>query len=64
MVTIVPQVRVHPINKDTKFLILACDGIWDCKSSQQTVDYFTKSLWSDQKAPLTCLLYTSDAADE
>lgn len=34
MVTIVPQVRVHNINKDTKFLILACDGIWDCKSSQ------------------------------
>ena len=29
-----PDVTVHEINKDTKFLICACDGIWDCMSSQ------------------------------
>lgn len=37
MVTAFPDVVVKPLHKDVEFLILACDGIWDCKTSDQAV---------------------------
>ena len=33
-VTAVPEIVVKPLHKDIKFLVLACDGIWDCKTSE------------------------------
>lgn len=33
MVTAYPDVRVEKIGSDIEFIILACDGIWDCTSS-------------------------------
>jgi len=36
----VPDVRIEKISSDTDFLIVACDGIWDCLTSQEAVDYF------------------------
>ncbi|KAJ7587412.1 phosphatase 2C-like domain-containing protein, partial [Mycena floridula] len=33
-----PEVISHTITSDDEFLVLACDGIWDCLSSQQVVD--------------------------
>lgn len=62
-VTIVPQVTMHSLNKDTKFLILACDGIWDCRTSQQTVDFFWRNLWTDKKQPTTRLCPKEELAD-
>lgn len=50
-----PQVTTHALNRDTKFLILACDGIWDCRTSQHTVDFFTRRLWTDSKQPMSRL---------
>jgi len=39
MITAMPEVRVHKIVPgETSFLIIACDGIWDCLSSQEAVD--------------------------
>lgn len=35
----VPDIKVEKILSDTDFLIIACDGIWDCLTSQETVDY-------------------------
>lgn len=29
-----PDVRSHPITENTDFFICACDGIWDCMTSQ------------------------------
>ncbi len=34
-----PDVRVEKLSNDTEFLVLACDGVWDCLTSQQVVDY-------------------------
>ncbi len=39
MVTVVPEVIVETIRPDHDFLIIACDGIWDCLTSQQAVDF-------------------------
>jgi len=34
-----PDVRTLEISPDVDFLICACDGIWDCMTSQQAVDF-------------------------
>ncbi len=39
MVTASPDLKVEKIANDTDFLIIACDGIWDCMSSQGAVDF-------------------------
>lgn len=39
MVTALPDVKVEKISNECDFLILACDGIWDCFSSQEAVNY-------------------------
>lgn len=33
MITAVPEIRKEKISNETAFLILACDGIWDCLTS-------------------------------
>ena len=40
MVTAYPDVVIKPMHKDVEFIILACDGIWDCKTSDQVIQYF------------------------
>ena len=32
-VSCVPEIKTHPIDDSCKFLIIACDGIWDCLTS-------------------------------
>ena len=39
MVSAVPDVTVEQLRPEHDFLILACDGIWDCLTSQQAVDF-------------------------
>lgn len=34
-VTCVPEIKNVPLNRDTNFMIMACDGIWDCLTSEE-----------------------------
>ncbi|EIN12613.1 PP2C-domain-containing protein [Punctularia strigosozonata HHB-11173 SS5] len=38
IITCDPDIMTHDITDDDEFLVLACDGIWDCLSSQQVVN--------------------------
>jgi len=40
-----PDVRIEPIDTQTQFVILACDGIWDVKTSQESVDFLMTRLY-------------------
>jgi protein phosphatase 2C family protein 2/3 len=39
IITADPDVTVHEITGEDEFLVIACDGIWDCLTSQQVVDF-------------------------
>jgi protein phosphatase 2C family protein 2/3 len=32
------------LTENDQFIVLGCDGIWDCKSNQQVVDFIRKGL--------------------
>ncbi|KAG0050086.1 Protein phosphatase 2C 2 [Gryganskiella cystojenkinii] len=44
IVTANPVIVEHKITADDEFLILACDGIWDCMSSQEVVTFVRKQV--------------------
>ncbi|OEH73951.1 protein phosphatase 2c domain-containing protein [Cyclospora cayetanensis] len=46
----VPYLRITPICKDDEFVIIACDGIWDCKTNQEAVD-FVRARLAESKKP-------------
>jgi len=44
MITSFPDITVEKIMADSDFIICACDGIWDCMSSQEAVTYVAENL--------------------
>ncbi|KAH3677069.1 hypothetical protein WICMUC_001975 [Wickerhamomyces mucosus] len=44
IVTAFPDVIEHDITSNDEFIVLACDGIWDCLSSQQVVEIVRRGI--------------------
>ena len=44
MITAFPELKVEKITAQTDFVIIACDGIWDCLTSQEAVDFVAEQL--------------------
>jgi len=51
IVTANPEISRYQITDEDEFMVLACDGIWDCMTSQAVVDFVRVSLAHGQ--PLT-----------
>lgn len=53
-VTCDPDVIRHTITEDDEFFVLACDGIWDCMTNQQVVNYIRQALSQKTKLNDIC----------
>lgn len=54
IVTAFPDVVVHDITEDDEFLVLACDGIWDCFSSQKVIEFVRRGVAAKQDLTTIC----------
>ncbi|KAK7942979.1 PP2C-domain-containing protein [Apiospora aurea] len=54
IVTAYPDVVVHDISDDDEFLVIACDGIWDCQSSQAVVEFVRRGVAAKQDLEKIC----------
>ena len=37
-----PDIIIEPITNKIDFIIVACDGIWDCYTNQEAIKYIKK----------------------
>ena len=44
MITANPDIKIVNFDKDIDFVIIGCDGIWDCLTNQEACDFVTKRL--------------------
>ncbi|KAJ5893831.1 hypothetical protein N7495_005522 [Penicillium taxi] len=49
IVTAYPDVTIHDVTEDDEFLVIACDGIWDCQSSQAVVEFVRRGIAAKQE---------------
>ncbi|XRM41596.1 Protein phosphatase 2C 2 [Aspergillus tubingensis] len=54
IVTAYPDVTVHDLSDDDEFLVIACDGIWDCQSSQSVVEFVRRGIAAKQDLYRIC----------
>ncbi|GFF49629.1 protein phosphatase 2C homolog 3 [Aspergillus udagawae] len=54
IVTAYPDVTVHEVTDDDEFLVIACDGIWDCQSSQSVVEFVRRGIAAKQDLYRIC----------
>ncbi|KAL1869988.1 hypothetical protein VTK73DRAFT_2858 [Phialemonium thermophilum] len=54
IVTAYPDVVVHELGDDDEFLVIACDGIWDCQSSQAVVEFVRRGIAAKQDLDKIC----------
>ncbi|KAI9928551.1 Protein phosphatase 2C 2 [Aspergillus wentii] len=54
IVTAYPDVTVHDLSDDDEFLVIACDGIWDCQSSQSVVEFVRRGIAAKQDLSRIC----------
>ncbi|PHH62227.1 hypothetical protein CDD81_7354 [Ophiocordyceps australis] len=54
IVTALPDVEVHELSDEDEFLVLACDGIWDCQSSQAVIEFVRRGIAAKQDLDKIC----------
>ncbi|KAM5352546.1 hypothetical protein ACJ41O_005268 [Fusarium nematophilum] len=54
IVTAYPDVEQHDLTDEDEFLVIACDGIWDCQSSQAVVEFVRRGIAAKQDLDKIC----------
>ncbi|PUU73056.1 phosphatase 2C-like domain-containing protein [Tuber borchii] len=54
IVTAFPDVVIHEVSDDDEFLVIACDGIWDCKSSPAVIEFVRRGIAARQELHTIC----------
>ena len=57
-----PDIKIENLTKDIDFIVLACDGIWDCKTNQEVCDFFIDKFNKDPEGRIS--EYIEDLFDE
>ena len=56
MITANPDIKVVDYDKDIEFIIIGCDGIWDCLKNQEACDIVTKRLKADPNIKISKII--------
>ncbi|KAL5612181.1 hypothetical protein BROUX41_000276 [Berkeleyomyces rouxiae] len=54
IVTVFPDVEIHQLTDNDEFLVVACDGIWDCQSSQAVIEFVRRGIAAKQDLDKIC----------
>jgi len=54
IVTAYPDVTIHDLSDDDEFIVFACDGIWDCQSSQAVIEFVRRGIAAKQELSAIC----------
>ena len=57
-----PDVKVENLTGDIDFIVLACDGIWDCRTNQEVCDFFNEKFKADPEGRIS--RFIEDLFDE
>ena len=50
LIVAVPDIKKRILTSDDEFIVLGCDGIWECMSNQEIVDWTAKKLKDKEKS--------------
>lgn len=56
MITANPEVIEHKLSNDCDFLVIACDGVWDCKTNQEVADFVYKRMKNNPNYKLSKII--------
>lgn len=56
MITAFPEIMTEKLTNDCEFVVIACDGVWDCKSNQEVADFVTKRLKANPNIKLSKII--------
>ncbi|CAG8597815.1 13510_t:CDS:10 [Ambispora gerdemannii] len=54
IVTAMPETKERHLDQDTEFLVIACDGIWDCLTSQDVVGFIRREISLGHDLKVAC----------
>lgn len=50
LISVTPEVVLVPLSPELRFVVLACDGVWDALSDQEVVDIISAHLHDPDEA--------------
>ncbi|KAK9712610.1 Protein phosphatase 2C 2 [Basidiobolus ranarum] len=54
IVTANPDVEMHALTPEDEFIVLACDGIWDCMTSEEVIEFVRAKIAENQTLAQIC----------
>ena len=56
MITAFPDVVEEKLTNECQFIVIGCDGVWDCMSNQEICDFINERLNNDPNIKLSAII--------